>query len=103
MSAGANPLEVSRRAGRTSVSITLDRYGHLFPQAEDGLNDRLEALIPRPHKLIGVSESGEPTASPRPELIQVSSEDKEIPTDQGACGGASWNRTSDLSIISAAL
>jgi hypothetical protein len=32
------------------------------PKAEDGLNDRLEALIPRPHKLIGVSESAEPAA-----------------------------------------
>jgi hypothetical protein len=25
---GANPLEVSRRAGHTSVAFTLDRYGH---------------------------------------------------------------------------
>jgi hypothetical protein len=30
---GANPLEVSRRAGHSSTSLTLDRYGHLFPQA----------------------------------------------------------------------
>jgi integrase len=30
IAAGANPKEVSVRAGHTSVSFTLDRYGHLF-------------------------------------------------------------------------
>jgi integrase len=31
IAAGANPKEVSARVGHTSVSFTLDRYGHLFP------------------------------------------------------------------------
>jgi integrase len=31
IAAGANPKEVSVRAGHTSVAFTLDRYGHLFP------------------------------------------------------------------------
>jgi hypothetical protein len=30
IAAGANPKEISVRAGHTSVSFTLDRYGHLF-------------------------------------------------------------------------
>jgi hypothetical protein len=30
IAAGANPKEVSVRAGHTSVAFTLDRYGHLF-------------------------------------------------------------------------
>jgi len=42
---GANPLEVSRRAGHTSTSFTQDRYGHLFPEADGAVADRLEALI----------------------------------------------------------
>lgn len=42
---GANPLEVSRRAGHRSTSFTLDRYGHLFPNADQGVADRLEALL----------------------------------------------------------
>jgi integrase len=42
---GANPLEVSRRAGHTSTSFTLDRYGHLFPEADTALADRLEGLL----------------------------------------------------------
>jgi transposase, IS6 family len=36
--------EVAVRAGHTSVSFTLDRYGHLYPEADTTLRDRLEAL-----------------------------------------------------------
>ena len=35
--AGENVLEVKRRAGHTRSTFTLDRYGHLFPDADDGL------------------------------------------------------------------
>jgi integrase len=41
---GANPKEVSVRAGHTSVSFTLDRYGHLFPGHDAELRDRLDAM-----------------------------------------------------------
>jgi integrase len=42
IAAGANPKEVASRAGHTSVSFTLDRYGHLFEDSDDALTDRLE-------------------------------------------------------------
>jgi integrase len=45
IAAGATNLEVSRRAGHTSTSFTLDRYGHLFPAADEALRERLDALI----------------------------------------------------------
>ena len=41
---GANPKEVAARAGHTSVSFTLDRYGHLNPEADTALRDRLDSL-----------------------------------------------------------
>jgi integrase len=44
IAAGANPKEVSVRAGHSSVSFTLDRYGHLYPEADAALRDRLDAL-----------------------------------------------------------
>jgi hypothetical protein len=44
IAAGANPKEVAARAGYTSVSFTLDRYGHLYPDADQALRDRLHAL-----------------------------------------------------------
>jgi hypothetical protein len=42
---GANPKEVAARAGHASVSFTLDRYGHLYPEADDALRARLDALL----------------------------------------------------------
>jgi hypothetical protein len=44
IAAGANPKEVAARAGHTSVSFTLDRYGHLDPESDAALRDRLDAL-----------------------------------------------------------
>jgi integrase len=45
VAAGANPKEVSIRAGHSSVAFTLDRYGHLYEDAEDEIPDRLDALF----------------------------------------------------------
>jgi integrase len=44
IAAGANPKEVAARAEHTSVSFTLDRYGHLYPESDAALRDRLDAL-----------------------------------------------------------
>ncbi len=56
IAAGATPKEVAERAGHTSVTFTLDRYGHLFPEADTTLRDRLEACM-RPRGLAGGSSS----------------------------------------------
>jgi integrase len=44
IAAGANPKEVTVRAGHTSVAFTLDRYGHLFEGYDAELRDRLDAM-----------------------------------------------------------
>lgn len=44
IAAGASPVEVAGRAGHTSVSVVLDRYGHLLPGRPDEVNDALDAL-----------------------------------------------------------
>ena len=31
-------------AGHSSVSFTLDRYGHLYPESDAALRDRLDAI-----------------------------------------------------------
>jgi hypothetical protein len=33
------------RAGHSSVSFTLDRYGHLYPESDASLRDRLDTLF----------------------------------------------------------
>jgi integrase len=42
IAAGANPKQVSVRAGHTSVAFALDRYGHLFPDADTQLRKQLD-------------------------------------------------------------
>jgi integrase len=42
---GRNAKEVSKVAGHSSVAFTLDRYGHLYETDDDGLADRLDALL----------------------------------------------------------
>ncbi len=45
IAAGANPTEVARWAGHTSVVTVLDRYGHLLPKDDDVITDALLALF----------------------------------------------------------
>jgi hypothetical protein len=45
IAAGASPKEVAQRAGHTSVSFVLDRYGHLFPEADTALRARPDDLF----------------------------------------------------------
>ncbi len=42
---GANPKHVAALAGHQSVSFTLDRYGHLFPSADEELMVRLDGAL----------------------------------------------------------
>ena len=40
---GGHLLAVKERLGHSSIQVTADRYGHLFPSLEAALNDRLDA------------------------------------------------------------
>src|SRR5688572_12602437 len=39
---GANPKKIASYAGHESTRITFDRYGHLFPDGEDGVRAALD-------------------------------------------------------------
>jgi integrase len=45
---GPAPVRSPTRAGHTSVSFTLDRYGHLYPEADRALRDRLDRIHEAP-------------------------------------------------------
>ena len=45
IAAGATPKEIAVRAGHTSVSFSLDRYGHLFPVADERLAGKLDRIF----------------------------------------------------------
>lgn len=44
IAAGAHPKSIQARMGHSSITVTLDRYGHLFPDLDDRLADALDAL-----------------------------------------------------------
>jgi integrase len=44
IAAGASPKEIALRAGHTSVSVVLDRYGHLLPGSEKRTTDALDIM-----------------------------------------------------------
>jgi integrase len=41
---GAHVLAVKERLGHSSVTVTMDRYGHLFPSVEEALTERLDEV-----------------------------------------------------------
>lgn len=45
IAAGRNPREISQRLGHASVSFTLDRYGHLMPEAGAEAAAAVAALV----------------------------------------------------------
>jgi integrase len=44
IAAGASAKEIATRAGHTSVSVVLDRYGHLLPGTEERVTDALDTF-----------------------------------------------------------
>ncbi len=54
---GAHPKELQELMGHSSITVTLDRYGHVFPQRLSNLASRLDA---RRSEVAGVPP--EPTA-----------------------------------------
>lgn len=44
ISLGAHPKAIQERLGHSSTTVTLDRYGHLFPKLDETLTNRLDDL-----------------------------------------------------------
>jgi integrase len=45
IAAGANPKAVQEAMGHSSIKVTFDNYGHLFPGARDQLRARVDAYL----------------------------------------------------------
>lgn len=52
----ADPYAVMKRMGHSSITVTYDTYGHMFPERDAEITDRLESLLRR-----GVDFSWTPT------------------------------------------
>jgi integrase len=57
---GAHPLAIKERLGHSSITVTIDRYGGLFPSLDESLSDALDGVL-----------RASLAANPRPEAPQV--------------------------------
>lgn len=42
---GAHPKAIQERLGHTSITVTMDVYGHLFPALNEALTERLDEVF----------------------------------------------------------
>ncbi len=63
---GASPKQIATWAGHTSVSVVLDRYGHLFPGHEEAVMRRLEEGYATPTAPVRADVRTLPKASTKP-------------------------------------
>jgi integrase len=60
IAAGAHPKYLQAQMGHSSIRVTLDLYGHLFPDANRGVLDALDALTPHPHPIVETRQTSRP-------------------------------------------
>ena len=58
IAAGVNPKALSSYMGHSSITITLDRYGHLFPGNESQTARMLDAYLEREERRGGMGGAG---------------------------------------------
>ena len=89
---GAHPKAIQERLGHSSVTVTLDRYGHLYQGLDGALADGLDAILRNSR---GLAAACDPPERPS----EIAPEDEHA----GQNSGASKNRTCDLILIRDAL
>jgi integrase len=82
VAAGAHPKYLQAQMGHSSIRVTLDLYGHLFPDANRGVLDALDALTTpsTPHR------ASAPTVTPK----------GKVPASRDFENGSDGTRTRDL-------
>ena len=45
IAAGAHPKAIQSRMGHSSINVTLDRYGHLFPELDESIADAFDTQL----------------------------------------------------------
>jgi hypothetical protein len=80
IAAGANPKEVSTWAGHSSVSFTLDRYGHLYDEHGDDVADGSTSCFRKADRPLRSEPSGEPPPHPNSNQPFVFSSKRKVPS-----------------------
>ena len=82
VAAGAHPKYLQAQMGHSSIRVTLDLYGHLFPDANRGVLDTLDALTA-------------PSTPHRAKAPKTAPKDK-VPGSRDFEDGSDGTRTRDL-------
>ena len=56
IAAGVHPKAIQARLGHASITTTLNTYGHLMPQAFEGVGEKLDSLLQRAMKMPATAE-----------------------------------------------
>ncbi|MEX2203747.1 MAG: tyrosine-type recombinase/integrase [Actinomycetota bacterium] len=77
IASGAHPKAIQERLGHSTITVTLDRYGHLFPSLDEELAERLDVMAR------GAAGSRAPSLPPedRARVIALPVEDREPAAD----------------------
>ncbi len=67
---------IQHHLGHSSITVTLDRYGHLFPSDVDAMAERLDQTSLS-------SQSDQRATTKRPDLIPLPLNGRKRPSDQG--------------------
>lgn len=59
IAAGVNAKTLSAFMGHASITVTLDRYGHLFPGSEGEAAELLDAYLERASSKVRLAAAGE--------------------------------------------
>ena len=59
---GAHPLTIKTRLGHSSITVTMDRYGHLFPAQDEALAEAMDGTLRAALSADPASTRPEPTA-----------------------------------------
>jgi hypothetical protein len=96
---GAHPMEIQARLGHSSITTTLDRYGHLMPSLGHQLSADLDES--RAKARAGVDQMWTKGHAEVIEFPYEIEESDNLPAETD--GGRYWDRTSDLCRVKAAL
>ena len=96
---GAHPKEIQARLGHSSITTTLDRYGHLMPSLGHQLSADLDES--RAKARADVEQMWNKDDADVIEFPSRDEENDDLPTETD--GGRYWDRTSDLCRVKAAL
>ena len=79
MAKGAHPRAIMEHLGHSSITVTMDRYGHLFPDEKERLAKGLDDTFREAKSKQDVAEKWPPAG---PTVVSLPKRSKKLASDQ---------------------